>query len=274
MEYQKGISKNSFRCDACEKVLPWSLFGGVIVNPFTSKEGFDSAIPKNLHTIIEFDRKLLTDSAGDYTSKQTRELMAKYLSPLEWKTLYPICISCIKILDGGFDASFFNDAIGTEIVDKLENWFYTSFLLLYWTDEFGKPAAGLLGPDSFRPMNFVRPVNMLRVKVIRLFNKAEERERQTFLEQPQIFVTEFYQESTILLKVPQATWNRTFTPAETKEARAKVKSILEAQAFFAKLDQRSKDQRSLFDKDELDHILRSLGYTPNTLGPTQAVEGG
>jgi hypothetical protein len=168
MKYQKGISKNTFRCDACGKIFPYSLYGGVITNPFTSK-----SVPQ-----------------------QTQKQIARHISPLEWKTLYPICISCIKIFDNGFDAHFFDRAVETQIIDKLKNRFHPSFFILsHWTDEFGKATAGMLEPNSFRPMNFCRPINMLRVKVIRLFNKAKEKEKQKFLEQPQVFIAKFYQES-------------------------------------------------------------------------------
>jgi len=245
-----GISKDAFRCDACQGVTPWPLFGGVIVNPFTPKEGFHPAIPENLRTIIESDRKLLTDSAGDYTSRQTQNLMAEYLAPLDWKTLYPTCMSCIKILDDGFDVVGFNDAVETEIVDKLNNWFDTSFILVFWPDELGRPEAGVLASGSLRPMTSFRPVNMIRVRVIRLFANAKQEERQAFLEQPEIFVAKFHQELKVLLEVHQAAWNRTFDPAETKEAGAKVQSILEAQGFFARLHQAWRGQRGLSHEDE------------------------
>lgn len=80
---------------------------------------------------------------------------------LEWKTLYILCLPCVKIIDDGYPDKGLND-IAESILDKSP---HVMGALSCSVDE-----AGNIVPAR-TPLNYVRPVNMMRLMLLKLYRQ-------------------------------------------------------------------------------------------------------
>lgn len=126
---QKREGTKTFCCDACGKSYSYSFLGGFITAP-------------------------------EYKQNQSNQLMeiSGRLSPLEYKTLYGICVSCARQLDRGFEAG-----IEVELDQTPAVWGVLTCSL--------DDSSNIVPMRT--PLNHVRPVNIMRLKVIKSIAATE-----------------------------------------------------------------------------------------------------
>ena len=122
---------SKFCCDTCGKTYQsWASVAGVVSNP-CYKEGDDD--------------------------------LAKGLFPLKYKALYALCISCVKMLDHGFNGT---------IEAKLDKMPAVWGVLSCCVDQSGN-----IVPMKSK-FNYTRPVNMMRLRMIKSISGSKTWKRR------------------------------------------------------------------------------------------------
>lgn len=80
---------------------------------------------------------------------------------LDWKTIYVLCLPCVKIIDDGYPDKVLND-IAESILDESP---YVIGVLSCSLDKAGNITPAIV------PLNYTRPVNMMRLMLLKLYRQ-------------------------------------------------------------------------------------------------------
>lgn len=80
---------------------------------------------------------------------------------LEWKTVYVLCLPCVKIVDDGYPDKVLNDN-AERILDESP---YVIGVLSCSLDKAGNIVPSII------PLNYTRPVNLMRLMLLKLYRQ-------------------------------------------------------------------------------------------------------